>query len=79
MFIPDDPLAEIVIQDIVNADSARATQTFFNTLFNMESMANFYIMGSSSPLACHNSEEREDSNIEDDISPLLDDLAPGRK
>ncbi len=49
--IPDDPLAEIAMQDIVNADSARATQTSSNTLFDTESMANFYAMGSSSPLA----------------------------
>ncbi len=77
--IPDDPLAEIAMQDIVNADSARATQTLFNTLFDTESMANSYAIGSSSPLVCHHSEERKDSNIEDDISQPSDDLAPGQK
>lgn len=34
MFIPNDPLAEIAIQNIVNANSARAAQTSFKTLFN---------------------------------------------
>ncbi len=77
--IPNDPLVEIAMQDIVNADSARATQNPFNTLFNTESMANFYTMSSSSPLACHHSEEREDSNIEDNTSQPPDVLAPGQK
>ncbi len=77
MSIPDDPLTEITMQDIINADNARATQTPFNSLFDMKSMANFYAMSSSSPLTCHHSEKREDLNIEDDISQPPDDLAPG--
>ncbi len=79
MSIPDDPLAEIAMQDIVNADSARATQTSFNTSFNIESMANFYAIGSSSFLTCYHSEEREDLTIEDNTSQPPNDLAPGRK
>ncbi len=39
--IPNNPLAEIAMQDIINANSARATQTPFNTLFDMENMVNF--------------------------------------
>ncbi len=77
MSIPNNPLAEIAMQDIVNADSARVTQSLFNTLFVMENMANFYVMNSSSPLACHYFKERKDSNIEDDTSQLSNDIAPG--
>ncbi len=79
MSIFNDPLAEIAIQDIVNADSVKATQISFNTLFDTESMVNFYVIGSSSPLACHHSEEHKNSNIEDGISQPQDDLAPGQK
>ena len=74
--IPDDPLAEIVMQDIVNADSIRASQILFNTLYDIENMANFYAMGFSSSLACYHSEKREDLTIEDDTSQPPDDLAP---
>ncbi len=42
-------------------------------------MANFYAMGSSSPLTRYHSEEHEDLTIEDDTSQPPDDLAPGRK
>ena len=56
MSIPNNLLAKITIQDIINADSARATQTLFNTLFDTESIINFYVMGSSSSLACYYSE-----------------------
>ncbi len=56
MSIPNDLLAEIAMHDIVNADSARATQTSFNTSFNSESMVNFYAIGSSSYLAYYFSE-----------------------
>ncbi len=79
MSIPNDPLAEIAIQNIVNADSARTTQTPFNTSFDTESITNLYAMGSSSPLACDHSEERENSTIEDDTSQPPDDLASGQK
>ncbi len=68
MSIPDNLLAEIVIQDIVNTDSTRATQTPFNTSFKIETIANFYTMDSNSLLTCHHSEEHEDSNIENDTS-----------
>ncbi len=64
------------MQDIVNVVNAKATQTPFSTLFDTESMANFYAMGSSSLLACYHIEECEDSTIEDDISQPPDDLAP---
>ncbi len=77
--IPNDLLAEIAMQDIVNADSAtRATQTPFNTSFDIESMVNFYVMGSSFPLACYHSEKCEDLTIENDTSQPPDDLHPGK-
>ncbi len=79
MSIPNDLLAKIERQDIVNADSARATQTPFNTLFDTESMANFYAIGSNSLLARHYFAERKDSNIEDDTNQPPDNLAPGQK
>ncbi len=79
MSIPNHPLAEIAMQDIINADSARATQTPFNTLVDTESMANFYVVGSCFLLACHYSEECEDSNIEDNTSQPPDDLASEQK
>lgn len=79
MSILNNPLAEITIQDIVNANSARATYNAFNTIFNMENMSNFYAINSISSLACHHSEEHKDSNIEDDTSQPLDDLALGCK
>ncbi len=79
MSIPNNPLAEIAMQDIVNADSARAIQTPFNTSFDIESIANFYVMGSSSSLAFYYSEECKDLTIEDDTSQPPNDLTPGRK
>ena len=56
------------MQDIVNIDSARATQTLFNTLFDIKSMANFYAMSSSFSLAYYYSEKRKNLTIEDDTS-----------
>ena len=79
MSISNDPLAEIAMQNIVNANSAKATQTPFNTSFDTESMTNFYAMGFSFPLAYYYSEEHEDSTIEDDTSQPPHNLALGRK
>lgn len=79
MSILDDPLAELAMQDVISANSARAAEPSFNTSFDTESIANFYAMGSSSPLTCHYSEERENSSIEDNTSQPADDLAPGQK
>lgn len=53
MSIPNNLLAEIAMQDIIYINSIEATQISFNILFNMESIANFYIISSSSTLACH--------------------------
>lgn len=75
MFICNDLLAELAIQDIISINSARAIEPFFNTFFNIKSMANFYIMGSSSFLTCHHSKERKNSSIEDNISQPANDLA----
>lgn len=50
MSILDHLLAKAAIQDIINADSNKTAQTFFHTLFNTESMANFYVIGFSSLL-----------------------------
>lgn len=63
MSIPNDPLAEAAMENIGNADSAKPTQTSFNTLFDTKSMTNFYTIGSSSPLAYHYSKKRENSII----------------
>lgn len=68
MFIPNDSLIEIAMQDIVNANSARAIQTFLDISFDLKSIANFYLIGSSSLLACYNFEKYKNSNIKDDIS-----------
>ena len=67
------------MQDIVNADSARAAQTFFNTSFNTDSMANFYTIDSSFLLACHHFEKNENLIIEDSNSQPLNDLAQALK
>lgn len=77
MSIYNDPLAELAMQDIISANSARATEPFFNTLFDTESMANFYAMGSCSLLTCHHFKERENFSIKDNTSQLADDLASG--
>lgn len=74
MFILDDLLAEITIQDIVNANSAGVIQIVFNTLFNTKNMVNFYVMDFSSFLAYNYFKKREDLTIEDNISQLPDDL-----
>lgn len=67
------------MQDIVNADSVKAIQTPFNTSFDIESMANFYAIGSTFPLAYYYSKERKDLTIEDDISLSPDDLISEQK
>lgn len=66
--ISSNLLAKIAIQDIVNIDSARVTETPFNTSFNIENIVNFYIIGSSFHLTYHHFEERKDLTIKDNIS-----------
>lgn len=78
MFIPNNPLAELAMQDIISANSVKAPKPFFNTSFDIESMANFYTMSSSFSLACHYSKEHENSSIEDNISQPPDDLPSGQ-
>ena len=40
------------MQDIININSTRAIELFFNTLFDTKSITNFYTMGSSFVLTC---------------------------
>lgn len=79
MFIPNNPFAEAVIQDIINANSTRIAQTFFHTLFNTGSMTNFYAMSSSFPLAHHHFEKCKNSTIEDNTNQPLDNLVSAQK
>ena len=65
--------------DIVNADSAKVTQTSFNTLFEIENMANFYAIGFSSLLTCYHFEEYKDLTIENNTSQPPNDLALRQK
>ena len=50
-------------------------QTSFNNLFDVENIVNFYIMGSSSLLACHYSKQYKTLTIENNINQLSDHLA----
>lgn len=69
MFILDDPLAELIMQDIISTNSVRVAESFFNTSFNMESIANFYIISSSFFfLTCHYFEKRKNFCIKDNTS-----------
>ena len=77
MSIPNDPLA--AMQDIVNANSTRTTQNSFNTLFDPESMANFYTIGFNSLLSCYYCKECEDLIIEDVTSEPPNDLMTKQK
>lgn len=52
MSIPDNPLAKLIIQDIFSANSAKATKSCFNTLFDIKNIANFYAIGFSFLLTC---------------------------
>lgn len=47
MFIIDNPLAKLIIQDIINVNSTKAAELSFNTLFDIENIANFYVIVSS--------------------------------
>lgn len=67
------------MQDIINVDSTRTTQILFNTLFDMESIPNFYVISSSFPLACYHLEKSKDLNIENNISQPPDNLVLGQK
>lgn len=53
LFILNNLLTKIAILNIINTDSATATQTPFNTLFDTKSMIKFYAINSSFLLACH--------------------------
>ena len=56
------------MQDIINTNNAKATQTFFNTLFYTENMANFYAIGSGFSLTYHHFEKHKDLDIEININ-----------
>lgn len=65
MSILNDLLVKVVMQDIINANSIRAMQNSFNTLFNIKSIANFYAMGFNLPLVCYYFERFKNSTIKD--------------
>lgn len=77
MSIFNDPLTGLVIQDIISINSTKATEPFFNILFDIESMPNFYAIDSSFLLNYYHSKERKNSSIEDNTSQLPDDLMLG--
>lgn len=79
IFISNNPLVKTKIQDIVNANSAKAIQMSFNTLFDIKNIANFYIIGSSSFLACDHSKKCKNLIIKDSINQLSDDLVLAQK
>lgn len=56
------------MQDIVNINSSRAVQTSFNTLFNIENITNFYVIGSSFFLIYYFFNKYKNSNIKDKTS-----------
>lgn len=69
MFILDDPLAKFIRQDIISTNSVKADESFFNTSFNIESIATFYIISSSFFfLTCHYFKKRKNFCIEDNTS-----------
>lgn len=72
-------MAGLAIQDTINANSARTAKFFFNTLFDIESIANFYAMSFSFSLACYYSKKCKNLTMEDNISHQSDDLAPRQK
>lgn len=77
IFISNYLLAEIGLQDIVNINNAKTTQTPINIVFNTESMRKFYAIDSSSLFACYFFEEYKDLTIENDTSQPSNNLAPG--
>lgn len=79
MSIPNNPLVELVIQDIISANSTKADKPFFNTSFDRESIANFYTIDFSSPLACHYFKEWKNSSIKDNTGLPLDNLMSKQK
>lgn len=64
MSIFDNLLAEYTIRDIISINSIRAAESSFNILFNIESMANFYVMSFSFFLTCHHFKKHKNSSIE---------------
>lgn len=64
------------MQDIINTNSIKTIKFFFNILFDIENMANFYAMCSSSFLACHYSEKYRNLIIKDNINQLLCNSIP---
>lgn len=52
MSIPNNLLAKFAMQDIISINSTKATKLYFNTLFDIKSIVNFYTISFSSFLAC---------------------------
>lgn len=48
------------MQDIINVNSVKTTYIFFKTLFNIEIMANIYIIDTNSLLICFYIKEYKD-------------------
>lgn len=61
------------MQNIISINSARVFKPFFNILFDIKDIINFYIIRSSSFLTCHYSEKYKNSSIKDNISQSPDD------
>ena len=54
--------------NIINEYSTTAIEQFFNILFDIESIASFYAMGSNFSLTCYYFEKHKNSSIKDNTS-----------
>lgn len=79
MSIIDNLLARFAIHDIIGTNKTRVAKLSLNTLLDIESMANFFLIYSNSSFFYLNFKEYEDSIIENNISQLSDDLASRQK
>lgn len=68
MFILNNLLTKLTIQDIISANNARVAEPFFNTSFNTKSMANFYAINSGFLLIYYHLKKCKNSSIGDNIS-----------
>lgn len=74
IFILNNLLAKAIIQDIINANSAKVLQNSFITSFYTKIIANFFAIGSSSFLAYHYSKKCKNLTNKNKTSKLLNDL-----
>lgn len=68
MSISNDLFVRLEIQDIINANNNGVVKLSFNTLFDIENMANFYIMGFSFSLTHHHFKKSKYFIIKGNIS-----------